>query len=178
MRISGYMLGFMLTFFGVAAAAEASVQVSFTAPEHYTDAEMRRSAAEPTGLKTTLTGIESHLKALGERYLPADQVLKIEVLDIDLAGRYEPGRPFAYDVRVMRETEWPRIKLRYTLQNKAGTVLAQGEETLRDQNYLHHVSNYRAPDDLRYEKAMLDDWFQARLASRPGAQSVSSRPGN
>lgn len=177
MKVMGYLLGFLLTAFGFAAAAQASVEVTFIAPGRYTDAEIRRASSDPSGLKPTLTGIENHLKTLGSRYLPADQVLKIEILDIDLAGRYEPGRPFAYDVRVMRETEWPRIKLRYTLENKAGAVLSQGEETIRDQNYLHHVSTYRAPDDLRYEKAMLDDWFQTRLALRPGAQAVSLQPG-
>jgi hypothetical protein len=178
MKITAYLIGFLLAAFGFVASAQAEVQVSFTHPERYTDAEIRRNSSDPSGLKPMLTGVEAHLKALGDHYLPADDLLKIDVLDIDLAGRYEPGRPFAYDVRVMRETEWPKIKLRYTLQNKTGVVLAQGEETVRDQNYLHQVNTYRAPDDLRYEKAMLDDWFQRRLVSRAGAQSVSTQPGS
>jgi hypothetical protein len=177
MRTASFGWGLLLTVCG-AATAQAGTAVTFSHPERYTDAEIRRASVDPSGLKPTLSGLESHLQALGNRYLPPDQTLRIEVLDIDLAGRYEPGRPFAYDVRVMRETDWPRIALRYTLTNAGGSVLAQGEDTVRDMNYLHHVSAYRAPDELRYEKAMLDDWFQARFTRKGDAQAVSLPLGN
>ena len=72
---------------GIAATAQAAVEVSFDHPEQYADAETRR-AASGSDLTPTLTAIESQFQYLGTRYLAADQQLKVEILDVDLAGRY------------------------------------------------------------------------------------------
>jgi hypothetical protein len=176
-RIYG-VLAFTAMSCGLAASAQAAVQVSFDNPDRYTDAETRRVASGPD-LQPTLQGVEGQFKTLSDRYLGPDQVLKVEVLDIDLAGRYEPWRPFSPDVRVMRAVDWPRIKLRYSLENKAG-VLASGDETLRDMDYLRHVNVNYAADPLRYEKAMISKWFLTRLGRflPPGPSKVSFQPGN
>jgi hypothetical protein len=173
------VLAFTVMSFGLAASARAAVQVSFDNPDRYTDAETRRVASGPA-LTPTLQGIESQFKSLSDRHLAADQVLKVDILDIDLAGRYEPWRPFASDVRVMRPVDWPRITLRYSLEDKSG-ILASGDETLRDMNYLDHANLNYSDDPLRYEKAMISDWFMARLGRftvPKGPTRVSFQPGN
>lgn len=139
--------------------ASAEVIVSFNAPERYTDAGHR--VADRDAVARALT---RHLQRLGERHLAADQVLRIEVLDIDLAGRFEPWRPHAQDVRFLREVTWPRITLRYTLET-GGHPAQAVEEKVIDQNYLTRIGVGRDSDSLYYEKQMLEDWFRARFAS-------------
>ena len=65
----------------------------------------------------------------------------------------------------MREVTWPRIKLRYAL-TRGDQLLASGEEQLIDQNYLMMTNRYFVGDRLRYEKAMLDAWFERRIGSQ------------
>lgn len=144
---------------GLAAApAQAAVAVSFVDPAHYSDASTRYAAGEGPLLAT----LRQYLVALGERYLRPGQSLAIEVLDVDLAGEVEWWRPYGYDLRVMREVTPPRMRLRYTLA-QGGQPLAAAEEALADPDYLHPPAQQRPTDPLRYEKAMLARWFEARF---------------
>jgi hypothetical protein len=148
----------------LSAPAAAAVNVSFVEPERYSDAGFRRSH-DPAERERVFGDIRQHLERLGERYLKPSQTLKIEVLDIDLAGRFEPWRPFAYDVRFKRSITWPRMTLRYALE-EGGRVAASAEESIADLDYLAHADLRTSSDPLRYEKAMLDDWFRARFRHR------------
>jgi hypothetical protein len=147
-----------------AGAASAAVEVSFQHPERYTDAGLYWQHG-PKAQAPTLKGIRRHLEKLSARYLRPGQSLRIQVLDIDLAGRYEPWRPFASDVRIMREITWPRIALRYELEQN-GQVVASAEETLRDMNYLMRPRMGSSGDPLYFEKVMLDDWFRRRIVEQ------------
>ena len=110
--------------------------------------------------------IEQHLQRLAERGLPASDTLAIEVLDIDLAGRFEPLRfRSGSDVRIVRDIASPRIDLRYTLR-RGDQLVASAEERLVDLTFLMVTNRYPSEDRLRYEKAMLDDWFEKRFATR------------
>lgn len=142
-----------------AATARAAVDVVFVLPEHYLDAglfdRLRRADRD-----ITLDRLRRHLEALGARDLTPTQTLTIEVLDIDLAGELRWWG--AGEVRVLRSINWPRIKLRYTLMRDDEVVLS-GEELVSDRAYLMRPSLRRSRDPLRYEKAMLDDWFRRRF---------------
>src|SRR5262245_16602301 len=94
-------------------AAVAEVRVSFVDAEHYTDANLYYNGYGAAARAPALHEIELILDRLGQRYLQQDQTLSIEVLDVDLAGRFEPWHRFGHDVRYMRDITWPRIKLRY-----------------------------------------------------------------
>lgn len=137
------------------------VSVAYLAPEKYQDVGLHKTDAD-----SNLRALEQHFQKLGKRYLPSSQTLKVEILDIDLAGRYEPWQsPPLHDVRIMRSNgaAWPVIKLRYTL-SEGDRVLKQGEESVSDVNYLDRVKTYSESDALRYEKQMLEDWFRDKLA--------------
>ncbi|WDT73662.1 MAG: DUF3016 domain-containing protein (plasmid) [Candidatus Manganitrophus sp.] len=97
-----------------ASTSEAAIDISFSDSERYTDAgrHMGDRVSEPV-----LQEIKEYLESLGERYLEPNQNLKIEILDIDLAGRYEPvHRGGASDVRILNDVTWPQIKVRYILE--------------------------------------------------------------
>jgi hypothetical protein len=38
---------------------------------------------------------------------------------------------------------------------------------LSDMNYLYHLTRYSDGDALRYEKQMIDDWFEKDIAAKP-----------
>jgi hypothetical protein len=162
MRIAKYLLGACVAVLGGASSAAASVEVIFVHPEHYTDASLHGSYRGRAD-EATLREIRTYLERLGDRYLTPDEHLTVEVLDIDLAGQYEPWRRYADDVRVLREVTWPRIKLRYSLAEHT-TIAASAEETVSDLNYLANPAARYTGEQLPYEKAMLENWFRARFA--------------
>jgi len=153
----------------LAAASFASaenVSVTFVQPEKFTDAAYSRSFPSERDRAEVERDIERHLQRLAERRLPAGDALAIEVLDIDLAGHFEPFRfRHGADVRVVRDITSPRIKLRYKL-TRGDQVLASGEDHLSDMNFMLAGNRYSSDDRLRYEKALLDDWFEQRISKR------------
>ena len=115
--------------------------------------------------------VARYFDSLGVRYLGPQQVLTLEVLNIDLAGKFEWWRKPGFDqVRILRDIYPPRFKLRYRL-SEGDRTLVEGEETVVDPNYLANPAIYFSPSDpLRFDKAMLASWFQARFgAGRPTA---------
>lgn len=161
MKIPSSLLVLLLSLTAPTALA-SDVGVAFLAPEKYQDAGLNQS-----DIDRNLRTLEQHLQQLGKRYLPPTQTLKLEILDIDLAGRYESWQPPPlHDVRIMRSSgaAWPMIKLRYTL-SEGDRVLKQGEESVTDMSYLDRVKTYSESDLLRHEKQMLEDWFRDRLST-------------
>lgn len=161
MRANLYRLLLLLSVCLWTSSAGATVTVSFTKPESYTDIGPYRG--EPG---TEMKEIEAHLKQLGERYLPPNQLLKIEVLDVDLAGSLRPSnRPGYDDVRILRgKADWPSIKLHYVLEAD-GRILADRQETVADMGYLQHRTGQYSGGSLPYEKQMLYEWFRLRFAA-------------
>ena len=134
------------------AYAAGTVEVSFNEPEKFTDAGRGSFDKEHT-----LKGLGEHLKALGRR-LPDGQTLRLEVMDIDLAGELRPTRSGS-EVRVLRgRADWPQITLRYSLLAD-GRTLKAGEERLADLNYQWMSAGLRSNDEFPYERRMLDRWF-------------------
>ncbi|MBZ9784442.1 DUF3016 domain-containing protein [Pseudomonas sp. REP124] len=141
------------------ANAVSSVEVDFKNPEKYTDASLDSPGYERGADAYVMKELRSYFQKLGERYLPPDQQLQIEIRNIDLAGRFEPWRPYAYEVRFMREITWPSIDLHYVLKQN-GQIVSQEDARVLDQNYLQRPGRASRSDRLYSEKAMLSDWFQ------------------
>lgn len=91
-----------------AAPSFAGVQVRFINPERYTDA----SSFGATSRDATIAEFRAYLEKLGQRFIRPGQNLTIDVLNIDLAGHYEPWRRNFSDVRIMRDITPPSVKLR------------------------------------------------------------------
>ena len=158
-----YFLGTgLLVAAGVASAA--TVSVTFVQPEKFTDAGHSRGRATDRDLAELQQEMQQHLQRLADRKLGASDTLQVEVLDIDLAGDFEMNRLTRFsDVRVVRDLASPRITLRYT--GKLGDRVVTGpEERLSDMNFLWGHNRYSGGDRLRYEKPMLDRWFEQRFA--------------
>jgi len=151
-------------FLSAAAAAlialplHATVTVSYGDPDLFTDAGDRNS--DPRKMMLTL---ERHLKDLGDRYLPPQSNLKIEVLDLDRAGR--PYMNLPSEIRIITgKADPPCIELSYTLETD-NKVLPSRRERVCDLDYLRPLeAPYDEHDPLVYEKRMLEQWFRQRFA--------------
>ncbi len=146
------------------ASSAATVSVTFVQPEKFTDAGRSRGIATQRELAELQQEMQQHLQRLADRKLAASDTLQVEVLDIDLAGDFQPLRWASLsDVRVVRDIASPRITLRYT--GKLGDRVVTGiEEQLSNMNFLWGHNRYSSGDRLRYEKPMLDAWFEKRFA--------------
>lgn len=150
----------------LATPASAAVRVGYADPSGFTDADRAGGLMTADGAARSLAG---HLERLGGR-LPSGRDLRVEILDIDLAGRIAPERDPTASRRFLDGSTWPRIRLRYTLTER-GPVVASDEELVSWQDYLQRVTARYAGDPLRYEKAMLADWFEQRILSRAARAS-------
>lgn len=145
----------------VAGSASAATTVTYIQPEKFTDVPF-----VPWDREDTLKQLTEHFVKLGNS-LPQGQDLRVEVTDIDLAGRLIPSVRAGRDLRVMTgRADWPRIELRYSLEQN-GQVIKSGEARLTDMNYLDHSVRYFDTEPLRYEKQMIDDWFQKTIGPLP-----------
>ena len=142
-----------------AGSASAGVTVNFVESDKYSDLPF--AAWER---KQVLEEFTEHFEKLSKS-LPAGVDLNVEILDIDLAGRIHHRR--ANEIRVLRGgADWPIIHLRYSVVQN-GAVVASGTERLSDMMYLDNMRNrYSSGDPLRYEKRMIDEWFDKTIAPK------------
>lgn len=147
------------------ANAQADVHVNFVKPETFVDIKDNNGFRQDEILKD----IEAHLIAQAQKYLPAREV-RINVTDVDLAGHVEPFGRSATWVRVMRTVTLPSISLNYEVLD-GGKVVQRGEARLRDMNYQDGFIGYFSGDTLRYEKRMIDRWFQGEFRTTTAAAS-------
>lgn len=150
-----------------ASPGRAEAVVTFLHPEAFTDASL--DGIRPASARSpALAALRRHLERLGQ-LLPPGQVLRIEILDVDLAGMPDPWASASHRPRLATPATWPRIRLRTTLE-APGAAPLHGEEEVTDRTYLRRSQAFLATGPLRYEQAMLDDWFERRFgaASRAG----------
>jgi|KBSSwiStaDraftv2_1062776.scaffolds.fasta_scaffold224368_2 hypothetical protein len=149
-----------MTLSNVIPCAHAEVTVTFDKPQKYRDVGQRGTLANADG---NMQDLAAYLKRLGDQYLPKDQSLRIEVLDIDLAGDERMGaRTSGREVRTLTgRADWPSIGLRYVLEAN-GKEVDRREETVEDMNYLRRP--LISSEKLGYEKRMLEQWFRERFA--------------
>jgi len=141
------------------AVASAAATVSFDHTEKMTDVPRFSS-----DLKSMEMAFREHIEELAAK-LPAGQELKVEFLDIDLAGDVFPRVPVR-DIRVMKGmADWPRMHLRYSIEQD-GKVLRGGDRELADPNYLMGSSSFRN-EIYAHEKKLLDDWFRKEMSQKP-----------
>ena len=142
--------------------AAADVTVNYVQPDRFSDVPFATWEREEV-----LKDLTGYFTKLGAR-LPAGQNLRIEVLDVDLAGREYPTRGVR-DLRILKNSaDWPRIDLRYTLEQN-GQVLRSGQAQLRDMDYMDRIGRLTDNESLRYEKRMIGDWFENEILPRERA---------
>jgi hypothetical protein len=150
-------LAFAGTCLLAAGSAFAGVTVNYVQQDKFADMPF-----EPWEREDVLKNMTEHFQKLGQK-LPPDTNLTVDVLDIDLAGRIIPGIHSGRDIRVLKGgADWPHMRLHYTLE-QGGQVVASGDAELSDMMYLNRINRYFDGDPLRFEKQMVDDWFDKTI---------------
>lgn len=142
----------LVAFAPHAAQAAGQVEVNYIDAERYTDIGF--GSFERARNQGSLNAAFQDLA----KQLSDGQTLKLDVLEVDLAGEVHPGA--VRDTRIVRGgVDWPRITLRYTLQ-AGGQTLKVGEQRLSDMNYLFPARHFSQRDgSLPYEQRMIARWF-------------------
>ena len=135
-----------------------TAEVSFADADKFRDiesGEMHKAAFRANVLK----GFNKHFNRLAKK-LPESQKLKVKITDLDLAGStFHSG---LNRTRVVSEVYYPKIEFTYKLLASDMSVLVEGEEKLKDSNFMSRAGSIRMRQDaLRYEKRMLDKWFKS-----------------
>ena len=139
----------------VPSAFAATSEVTWTNPEEYRDIHHGENHRKKFQARV-FRGFEEHFAKLASS-LPEGQTLKVEVTDVDLAGDVFVSHR---QVRVVKEIYFPRLKFKYQVIDKDGNEVKQGEENLKDMNFMMTSSLKYNNDFLRYEKRLLDNWFK------------------
>lgn len=138
-----------------AAGASAAATVTYVNPDKMTD--VPRNKVDRESMEAALL---EHFNKLAAQ-LPAGQDLKVEILDIDLAGEVFP-RVAVQNVRVFKDrNDRMQIHLRYRIEQD-GKVVSSGERHLVDASYLMDSKRY-SNELYAHEKQLLDDWFKKEV---------------
>lgn len=137
----------------------ATLQLSWGDPAKFRD--VRAGDDNQTRYQErVMKDLEEAFKAEATK-LPADQTLKIEIKDLDLAGELEyfhEGFPFG--IRVVRNIDFPRMELSFELRDAKNQVLKSGEPVVSDMGFRDGIPLPNNSELLQYEKKMIRKWFQ------------------
>jgi hypothetical protein len=164
------LLGIMSAMAFGATPLAGKVTVLFVDPASFTD--LGGLESDPS---RNLSDLGTYLRSLGDRYLPPRVALRIEVLDVSLAGRSRQPSRTTWPVRSMTgEADWPRFEVRYTLETDENTS-APVEETVVDRNYLRRLEWRYQSLTLPYEMRTLEEWFKQRFGERVAQGPLSDK---
>lgn len=148
------------------------VTVNWENPKEYTD--MRPSnESRSRFLKRTLNQFDEIFAELGEQ-LPDGHTLDVLVTNVDLAGQVWPQQFVGLghgggDVRLIKNIDIPRMAFSYTLRNQGG-VIKEAEVNLKDMGFLDRAIRGFDSEPLRYEKRMLERWFDKEFSDQLAKQ--------
>lgn len=137
------------------ASAAGTVSVAFVKPQGFTD--VRDGFA--TSYEQVLASLKLQFEEAAAPYVGDGQTLKIEVLDVDLAGETRYGARQNNPRLLKGRADWPRIELRYVLET-SGQAVRRGEARLQDMAYLNRRGGLPYDPQLAYERRMLNEWFR------------------
>ncbi len=108
--------------------------------------------------KRIASSFEKYFAKLAEQ-LPEGSKLTVKVNELDLAGDVIFG---VNEIRVVKSVYIPQMKFDYSLTDKQGNPMAEGNADLKDLSFMDRVKSGR-DTEFYYEKRMINDWFEKEL---------------
>jgi len=137
-------------------AFSASSEVTWTDYKSYRDIDPGNDGRKQFR-ERTFKDLEKHFAKLAAT-LPEDQILKIDVTDVDLAG--DTNAAGIHRTRIIKQLYSPRMNFSYQLLDADGKVIQSDEVVVKDMNFMSGSRLKYRNRSLGYEKKMLDDWFE------------------
>lgn len=149
--------------FGGALLFGAKVEINYDEPQTFSDVEANGMYSEAV-FKRFASTFEETVKSLADDFLPKNAKLKMTVLDIDLAGEYEPSYYSGTEnVRVIEGIYPPRLKFEYQVMH-GDKVLAEGVAQTTDVTFMWNATNaVYEPMEFVYEKNLIEEWMRKNL---------------
>ncbi|NMP31774.1 DUF3016 domain-containing protein [Thalassotalea sp. M1531] len=144
-------------------AQAATVEIEWLEPDSYRDLHPGGNAREKFR-ENVFAELEQTFNDLVTE-LPNDQVMKIVVRDIDLAG-YVNTESKTRRKRFISAKYFPRIKFTYKLFDAAGSVIKAGGVNLKKPDFIQTAKDSYKDTVFGYEKQMIDEWFAFTFAPR------------
>lgn len=165
------LIGLAHSAFAAEPAATPPVKVTFVNPEKFTDATLeRRGTAQDRS--DVLRDLEKFMVKTATRQLRSGQRLELEIMDVDLAGGFEPTpRLSELQVRIVRDVYPPRMSLNFRLFDAAGAVVSEGKRDLTNPSFLTHAYVNIRSEPLRFDKQLFQDWIRKELRARKKSKS-------
>lgn len=146
----------VLVLFGQSAMSSAATsEVTWQNPEKYRDVKSGMQSKKKYQQRV-FKSFDKHFAKLAEQ-LPQDQILKIVVTNVDLAGDVFAGG--IDQIRIVKDIYIPRMAFSYQLLDANNGEIKTGDVKLKDMNFLNGSQMRYRQEHLGYEKKMLDDWF-------------------
>lgn len=141
----------------------AKVSISFDEPQTFSDVEEDGMYSQAVFDRFS-TEFENKVKKLADELLPKNAMLKMTVLDVDLAGEYEPSYfSGTKNVRVIEGIYPPRLKFEYEITH-GGKTVAQGVGQTSDVTFMWNASRaVYEPMEFVYEKNLIEEWMRKNL---------------
>ncbi len=150
---------------GDAVTPAPSIHIEYADPEKFSDVGDSYSGSNKAARATYLEELRRHIQWRASHLLADGQNLTVTIIDVDMAGSFEPWRPLMNDVRIVRDSYPPRIDLYFQLTDADGAVVKDGKRELRDMAFLMTTIMYHN-DPLRHEKTLLDGWLEREFGSK------------
>ena len=135
-----------------------TVDVKYTEPEKFIDFASTLSSKQ--NYKRLISEFSYQLNRLSRRVLKDGQQLKVNFLDIDMAGRISPN---TYDLRSVKiDTDRSVLNFDFILVDKKGQEIASGHEKLTTHSlrFINNRANWFNESQFKYELAMFDKWLK------------------
>jgi hypothetical protein len=124
-----------------------------------------RDAAPGADRAALLADLGRDLERSARSRAPAGGTLRITLVGVDLAGRFEPWHgPQLANVRIIRNVYSPSIDLEFELADAGGQVVKAGRRVLRDPSGALLGTPDLPADPLRFEKLLLREWLDREFA--------------
>ena len=161
LSLTSLLMSFIGSIFMVQTSFAATVELNWVKPGTYDDIRSGEQNRK-TFHERTFKVLKKHFIKLAAD-LPQNQILKVDILNIDLAG--EINFAGARQIRILREPYFPRVSLSYQLIEDNDAIVMLGSDKLKSMNFLQSSNLRYQSESLGHEKKMLDVWFQREFAS-------------
>ena len=151
------LISFISLFVFSPLSYAAKAEIKWTNPDKYRDIQAgdeNRKAFR----KRVFSTFEKHFAKLAEK-LPAEQTLKIEITNVDLAGDVNIGS-IVHRIRIVTDLYFPSMKFSYQLTNADNRVIKSAKVDLKDMGFMLTNNLRYRNESFSYDKKMLADWFK------------------
>jgi hypothetical protein len=150
--------------------ASERVEINWHQPETYSDVKPTHQSRQKFR-DQVFKRLTTHVNTLSES-LPEGLSLKLNVTNLDLAGRVVPasfaGLRGGSDIRLIKRVDIPRMVFSYQLSDDKKQSIKDGHVDLKALGFLDRQHGYFDTDTLKYEKDMLKRWFDSEFEAFKG----------